>query len=1279
MGVHVQGLSGGQRGGEVYRTARLHEPTRESKQVFAELVAAVAPNVVVEIMGCKNPYEAWKALKQRFATESIAHVIAIGQRIKSKQFCGQNLSGYLEDMRRLHEDLKAAGGHMEDDEFIRTLLCGVVADHMRVIVTVFANKADVSIAELFSALLLEDERHNTLHKKSSTAEGLLFAKDRVNVQSEENGTGGHVAWKEKRKCFRCHQTGHLSAKCPLRKTESSEQALTANHSSDEWLLVAKSTNECVEQSANAGAVPTTSCTVPVQLVTMVDRAEKAFRARSDVDNKLDQFIWADSGATKHMFPDKNRLQNYKELNFPVEISLGDDRTITAIGMGSLEIVALDGSRIALKNVLHVPHVVTGLFSISAACDDGASLIQFNEQYCSMRLGSRTINIGARVGRLYKIMLPMQHSAMIAATQDVWHSRRGHLGYDVLTQDIVNKTVIGMELIGGTPESCVHCVRGKAARTPMPKFATRRANGVNDLIHSDLMGPMSVLSPGGKRFVLTFIDDFSRFVNVYFLSSKSEVFGFFKQFKALVENEHGRNIKCLRTDNGGEYMDGDFQDFMAENGIRHERSSPRRQAQNGVSERMNRTLMDMARTMLFQANLAKKWWAEAVSTAAYLRNRANTKALTRNSTPFEQVYGIKPDVSNLRVFGCFVMYKDDKAKKLDVRAREGVMLGYSLTSKAYRILDRYSQKIIVTRDVKFWEEREGMEENHVQPESDEEVVDDELDDEHDDANEIQPLRRSARRSVAPLRFVQEAAYVAQSTSDPKNRREALSSGQAAEWESAMADELKTLQKNETWEVVQRPDNRTVIDGRWVFKLKHDAEGKPVRYKARYVARGFSQVPGVDYTDTYAPVASTDSQRILLAKAAADDLEAFQLDIETSFQHQTVREELFIELPEGMKLPDGTSRATHCGRLRKALYGLKQAAYELNSRLKLILLRAEYKFSNADPCVFYRHDENDLLIASVHIDDMLIVCSCVGWYQELKEVLGLHFPIKDLGEIGFLLGCKITRDRTTRTIKFSQGAYARDVLRRFQMENAQQVSTPSSTSVKLQKSKEGDPSVAFPYREAVGSLMYLSIMTRPDIAEAVNTVARFVERPGQQHVVAVKRILRYVKGTVDLGIVFGREHGLKVYSDADWAGDQDDRRSTSGMLITLHGGPVSYFSRKQKCVALSSTEAEYIAASEACKVVAWVRNFLHEFPGELISGPVIVYEDNQGCIAMTDASVSSKRTKHIDIRYHFVRDMVRAGLVKFEYLGTKQMLADMFTKPVPREQHEFHRAAMNVLLG
>lgn len=160
--------------------------TRESKQVFAELVAAVAPNVVVEIMGCKNPYGAWKALKQRFATESIAHVIAIGQRIKSKQFCGQNMSGYLEDMRPLQEDLKAAGGHMEDDEFIRTLLCGVVADHMRVIVTVFANKADVSIAELLSALLLEDERHNTLHKKSSTAEGLLFAKDRVNVQSEAN-------------------------------------------------------------------------------------------------------------------------------------------------------------------------------------------------------------------------------------------------------------------------------------------------------------------------------------------------------------------------------------------------------------------------------------------------------------------------------------------------------------------------------------------------------------------------------------------------------------------------------------------------------------------------------------------------------------------------------------------------------------------------------------------------------------------------------------------------------------------------------------------------------------------------------------------------------------------------------------------------------------------------------------------------------------------------------------------------------------------------------------
>ncbi|XXQ37423.1 non-specific serine/threonine protein kinase [Plasmodiophora brassicae] len=453
-----------------------------------------------------------------------------------------------------------------------------------------------------------------------------------------------------------------------------------------------------------------------------------------------------------------------------------------------------------------------------------------------------------------------------------------------------------------------------------------------------------------------------------------------------------------------------------------------------------------------------------------------------------------------------MYKDGKARKLDSKARRGIFVGYPEATKGYRVYDPVVRsKVAITRDVVFYEDQFGDDDDDEVPDLVSESEDDQDDDGGKEQEETQE-RRSERERKAPVRYgldeyagmaVEETLLTAQG--DPRTRLEALESANAQEWQVAIDDELRALNKNQIWELCPRPAERKVIDGRWVFKLKQDQDGNPSRCKARYVARGFTQVPGTDFVDTYAPVASTTMQRALLSMAAMNDLEIYQLDIETSFQHQDVREELYIELPEGYVFPEGTSRKTHCGRLQKALYGLKQAAFELDRKIRDVLTKAGYTFSREDPCVFYRVYKGNYLVCTIHIDDLCVATTVrLIMYEDLKQALEKEFPVKDLGDVNFLLGCKIERDRKRRTLALSQQAYAKRAVERFNMHDAKPAATPSSTSMQLKKGPAVDS--GFPYREAVGTLMYLAVMTRPDIMEAVSAVARFVECPTAEHATA-----------------------------------------------------------------------------------------------------------------------------------------------------------------------------------
>jgi hypothetical protein len=396
---------------------------------------------------------------------------------------------------------------------------------------------------------------------------------------------------------------------------------------------------------------------------------------------------------------------------------------------------------------------------------------------------------------------------------------------------------------------------------------------------------------------------------------------------------------------------------------------------------------------------------------------------------------------------------------------------------------------------------------------------------------------------------------------------------------------------------------------------------------------------------------------------------QMDVVTAFLNGELEEEIFMKQPPGFEVKGDENLVC---RLKKSLYGLKQSPRQWNKMLDGFLKKKGFTKSEVDPCIYLKGDKKVIMIA-LYVDDLIIASDSGALMEETKQDLNGRFKMKDLGRLHFCLGIEIVW-KDDGTCVFNQSKYIRNVLERFGMKDCKPVSTPTNLGQKLTKAMSPSTEKAklemaeVPYRSAVGSLIYLVTGTRPDIAVAVGEVSKFLDNPGREHWMAVKRILRYLKQTEKIGIWCNpKSTELEGYSDADWAGDLDNRRSTTGYLFKIGGVPICWKSKRQPTVALSTAEAEYMALSLAVQTVIWIRKLLKNF-GVSIEKPTTLYEDNQGCIAMAKNPVNHERTKHIDIRYHFVREKVEEGIVQVEYLETEEMLADILTKGLARDRHQ-----------
>jgi len=1108
----------------------------------------------------------------------------------------------------------------------------------------------------------------------------------------------------------------------------------------------QSTLLCCSKTEEADAASPKQST-PALFKIHLEEPRAQLHLNSDGDRHADRW-YLDTGATNHM---TGRRDVFSELDQSITgtVRFGDGSLVTIEGQGTVVFSTSSGEQQALTGVYFIPRLKSNLISVGQL-DESDATVEIKRGV--MRIWDQHERLLARIergcNRLYTLHLDIDRPLSLAARADdnawKWHERFGHINFNALQQLAKKQMVYGLPAIEHADQFCDTCVLTKQKRTPFPAQAKFRAEHALDLVHGDICGPVTPATPGGKKYFLLLVDDYSRFMWLLLLEAKSDAPAAIKRFQAAAELESGRKLKILRTDYGGEFTSLEFGDYCAAKGVQRHHSAPYSPQQNGVVERRNQTVMATARSLLKQRSMPAKFWGEAVSTAVFLLNRAPTKALN-GKTPYEAWYGKKPAVSFLRTFGCLAFMKKTRPhqSKLEDRSTAVVFIGYEAGTKAYRVFDPVSQRVHITRDVVF-DEKRGWDWSKVEESADGEWrtqeftvesttmlynapapaaptpiaaasptptdggaeqtahtpppapsaaptaeqapvefatpppdAEDQLDAEHSDT----PVRFRRLDNVlgddAPLpgmaeRELAEGELHMVSSLEPASFAEAE---KKLEWQQAMNEEIRAVEENKTWRLVELPPGHRPIGLRWVYKVKKDAAGNIVRHKARLVAKGYVQRAGIDFDEVFAPVARLESVRLLVATAAHAGWSLHHLDIKSAFLNGELREEVYVEQPPGFTIK-GKEHLVY--RLDKALYGLHQAPRAWNIKLDASLLELGFKQCATEHGIYTRGCRDQRLLIGVYVDDLIITGSNPKEIERFKAEMKAKFKMSDLGLLSFYLGIEVKQEKDKITL--SQSAYAAKILTAGGMQGCNPCIVPMEPRFKLSKVSSAPAADATLYRSIVGSLRYLT-HTRPDISFAVGYVSRFMEAPTAEHLAAVKRILRYLAGTLSYGLQYKKEEEKKNmklvgYTDSDMAGDIDTRKSTSGCIFFLGSCPISWYSLKQRVVALSSCEAEYIVATSAACQGIWLSRLLGELQDEE-PAPFELRMDNKAAIELCKNPVFHERSKHIDTRYHFIRDCVDQGKTRVSYINTKDQLADILTKALGRIQFEELRSKIGMI--
>ncbi|KAJ9547776.1 LOW QUALITY PROTEIN: hypothetical protein OSB04_020319 [Centaurea solstitialis] len=1000
----------------------------------------------------------------------------------------------------------------------------------------------------------------------------------------------------------------------------------------------------------------------------------------------DQTWYADTGATSHMTNNSGNFTSYVNNGLFRNVIVGDGSPIPIRGIGH-QTLLYPFPPLLLKNVLHTPRIIKNLLSIRRFTIDNNVSVEF-DPFGIPNADTHSVAIVLAISTR-SITHP---STFAAITRDLWHHRLGHPGADVLSTLRSNLRFSSSKHLSSNT-FCHSCVLGKQI-----KFPFSSSNSLThlpfDIIHTDVW-TSPVLSSSGHRYYVLFLDDKTNYLWTYPLANKSQVFSTFLHFFSMIKTQFHYTIKTIQCDNGREFDNQQFHNLCSQIGTQFRFSCPTPHPK--MVKRSIRSINNILRTLLAHSNVPMYLWHHALQHATYLLNILPTKTLA-NLTPTRLLYNLQPTYTHLRTFGClcYPLTPSLSIHKLQKRSQPCVSLCYDINSKT----------IILSRHVVFDETNFPFSQSSSPPKTAPPPL---SSDPHPllwsgstpsvatippptptatttqtalPPPSLQTYSHRSRQappppSVAPPLPTTAATLVPPSPTPPVSStrtihtrsmsgiskprqplnlhnstsisplpRNPLDALKNPDWNKAMTDEFRALIDNNTWELVPRTHDMNIVRSMWIFRHKTNSDGSLERYKARLVCDGRSQKEGIDCGDTFSPVVKPATIRTVLSIALSNAWEVHQLDVKNAFLHGHFHETVYMHQPPGFRdqhLPN------HVCLLKKSLYGLKQAPRAWYQRFADYVFTLGFKHSKCDHSLFVYKNGKQTAFLLLYVDDILLITSSPTLRQDFMALLAKEFAMKHLGPLSYFLG-------------ISQ--YAKEILDRAGMSSCHPSATPVDIKAKL-SSTDGDllTDGGTQYRQLVGALQYLTF-TRPDISYAVQQICMHMHAPRTSHFNALKRILRYIKGMLDHGLHLTKSprNKLIAYTDADWAGCPDTRRSTSGYCVYLGDNLISWSSKRQPAISRSSVEAEYRGVANVVSETCWIRNLLLELHIPT-STATLVYCDNVNAVYLSCNPVQHQRTKHIEIDIHFVREQVAHGQVRVSHIPSRYQVADIFTKGLP----------------
>ncbi|SPC65519.1 related to retrotransposon protein [Ustilago sp. UG-2017b] len=1012
------------------------------------------------------------------------------------------------------------------------------------------------------------------------------------------------------------------------------------------------------------------------------------------DKRLACNTWiVDSGATHHMVNDERMLLTWASKVGQISTA-GDKRLqVKAIGDTSLQI---GDATIQLLDVLYVPKLNANLLSVQGLIENGARVIfdefgttikqndgtqiqyrrnrkqgQFEVQGQALALESEETlndipegdwNTGSQDDVPEDNQNTGNRDSNSKEDKDIylWHERFGHPGRDKTRQ--IRKHYLGTdERMEHESKHCSACSQGKQTRARMGPSETRRAEAPLELVHIDLMTDFK--GHANYHYALVAVDDFSSLICVKPLCTKGAALSALRRWITRMERTTDRKLKTLRSDNGGEWSSQGAEDWQVHEGFKWQKTVPGVSAQNGQAERAIRSVQGKMCSMLIGRACRRELWPHAITAAAHVMNLTPSATKSILHEVFYRTTAHKL-VQQLRVFGCLawvhVQWKDQQGK-YRARAEPAIMIGYYDEHKAWKFCNPDQPASIQWSNSATFHEDKGWSDRQQKVRKPTTAV--EVEEENVTPVTTAEEETRSEAAVEDLLPVMDSAVGAANTAvlnlDP-SLGEAMNGEDAQLWKEAICKELEGLEAMGTWEVVHHPQGVPLVDSKVVLRLKLDADGVPIKHKARLVARGFTQREGIDYQETFSPVAPLGAIRAILALAVQNNWEVHTLDITMAYLNSTLKEAIYMKPPEGSGVAPG-----QVYKVVKGLYGLKQSRREWNLEFDRSLQRIGFFQVECAPCIYTKGHGEDLAIVVIYVDDTLVIAPQLETVLKVKKQIGQRWKMEDSGEVSHFLGIKISRDRMKCTMTIGQSGYIDQVLakhldRRTRPTTVPMKSIPEGTIIASKAQQKEYPVI-------VGKLLWIANSTRPDLSHTVSVLARHMREPSQEHYQAAQRVLRYLEGTKEVGIVYRvneLQEPLVAHSDANWASDATiQRKSTSGSVAFVYGNPVTWKSATQKCASLSAVEAEFIAATEATREVLFLKQLLRSI-GIATSTPT-VYLDNTGCIQVSKDPAQHWKLKHIDTKYHFVHNNVQEGRVQIKYMDTKRNLADVLTKPVRKQ--------------